>query len=282
MQRSLSLFAATVALALAAAPQSQADPFQYSYNWTASPVSISAGTGVVSFTPNDGGTTTNETDTVATNISVFSAAVSGNPDVISTPVAGSNYMLAVTISDGIVGDATGTISFTGLLQGRLTHDSSNLSNAITGVTDENGAHPGQTLGVTTVGGQRFDVSYDGFAAPGPEAQHNQGAISFYIGFEAEIAFEEHAAAAPSAPEPSSMVLGCLGLSFLGGAVYRVRGRKAAVQNAASRLFLSQSLGIAGQAMFRPDAIHLPQHFLDHIHVNAHIAIFHPKSPDVDR
>jgi len=226
MKRSLSLFATTVALAFAATPQSQADPFQYSYNWTASPVGVTAGTGGVTLTDENPVTTTVETDTAATNITVFSAASSSSPDVIPTPAGGSNYTLAVTISDGIVGDAPGTISFSGLLQGQLTHDSSTLTNIITGVTDENGTRSGQTFGVTTVGDQKYVASYDGFAAPGPEAQHNQGAISFHIGI------PPHIVGSPTAPEPSSMMLGCLGLTFLGGVVYRARRRKADLLKAA--------------------------------------------------
>ena len=40
------------------------------------------------------------------------------------------------------------------------------------------------------------------------------------------------AAAGTAPEPSSMVLGCLGLTFLGGVVFRARRRKAELLKAA--------------------------------------------------
>jgi hypothetical protein len=53
MRRSHSL-ATTIVLALAAAAPSQADPFQYSYNWTASPV-VADGSGGVSFISGDGG-----------------------------------------------------------------------------------------------------------------------------------------------------------------------------------------------------------------------------------
>jgi len=218
MKRSLSLMVTAVALALAAATQSQADPYHYSYNWTASPIDISAGTGGVSLTSNDSGTTTQETDVPAANITVFSAAPSTSPDVIPTPAGGSNSSLTVTLTDSN-GTGAGTITFTGLLLGKLTHDSSNLTNAVTGVTDETGTHPGQTFGFTIVDGTMYVVSYDGFAAPGPEAQHNQGAISFHIAFGPALA-------GLTAPEPSSLLLGCLGLTFLGGVVYRVRRRKA--------------------------------------------------------
>jgi hypothetical protein len=221
MKRSVSLFATTVALALAATTRSQADPYHYSYNWTTAPIDISAvaGAGGVSLTSAGGGTSTQQTDVPAANITVFSAAPTSSPDIIPTPASGINYTLAVTLTDSN-GTGSGVVTFTGLLLGKLTHDSSNLTNAITGVTDETGTHPGRTFGVAAVDGTYYVVSYNGFAAPGPEAQHNQGAISFHISF--EPGFND----GPASPEPSSMVLGCLGLMFLGGVAYRARHRKA--------------------------------------------------------
>ena len=192
MKRSLALFAATVLLVFAAAAPAKAD-FSYTYNWSASPIAIAAGTGGVTMTDENAVTTTVETDTAATNITVFSEAPSSSPDIIPTPAGGHNYTLTVTLTDSN-GSGSGTITFTGLLLGKLTHDTSNLTNAITGVTDETGSHPGQTFGFAAVDGDGYVVSYDGFAAPGPEAQHNQGAISFHI------AIVPYIGDGPSAPD----------------------------------------------------------------------------------
>jgi hypothetical protein len=227
MKRSLSLFAAALALALAATTQSQADPFSYSYNWSASPIAIGAGTGGVTLTNGAPITTSQETDTAATNITVFSAAPTASPDVIPTPAGGSNYSLSVVLTDN-AGTGSGTVSFTGLLLGQLTHDSSNLTNSIVSSTDDSGTHAGQTFGSVTFDNTKYTVSYSGFAAPGPEAQHNVGSISFHISFAGVIGSPPP----PTAPEPSSMVLGCLGLSFLGGVVLRARRRKAGLLKAA--------------------------------------------------
>jgi hypothetical protein len=224
MKRSLSLFAAAFALALTATAQSQADPSSFTYDWTATPIAISAGTGGVTLTNEAAVTTTHETDTAASNITVFSAAPSTAPDVIPTPAGGSNYSLAVMITDSN-GTGHGTVSFTGLLLGQLTHDSSNLTNSIVSATDDTGTHAGQNFGVVTVDGTQYTVSYNGFAAPGPEAQHNVGSISFHITPSVAIG-------GGTAPEPSSMVLGCLGLTFLGGVVFRARRRKAELLKAA--------------------------------------------------
>jgi hypothetical protein len=226
MKRSLSLFAAALAMALTATAQSQANPFSYSYNWSASPIAIAAGTGGITLTDESPVTTTQETDTAASNITVFSAAPTTSPDVIPTPAGGSNYSLTVKLTDS-EGTGSGTISFTGLMLGQLTHDSSNLTNTITGATDGSGTHAGQTFGSVTFDGITYTVSYNGFAAPGPEAQHNVGSLSFHIGF----AVASGGGPSPS-PEPSSMVLGCLGLSFLGGVVLRARRRKAELLKAA--------------------------------------------------
>jgi hypothetical protein len=224
MKRSLSLFAAALALALTATAQSQAD-FSYTYNWAAAPIAIGAGTGGVTLTDENAVTTTLPTDTAASNITVFSAAPSTAPDVIPMPVGGSNYTLAVALTDSN-GTGTGTVTFTGLLLGQLTHDSSNLINSITGATDDTGTHAGQTFGMTTFDGTTYTVSYNGFAAPGPEAQHNVGSLSFHIDFAPATS------GGNQSPEPSSMVLGCLGLSFLGGVVFRARRRKAGLLKAA--------------------------------------------------
>jgi len=227
MKRSLSLFTAALALALTATTQSQATPFSYTYNWAASPIAIPAGTGGVTLTNGTPITTSLETDTAATNLTVFSAAATGSPDVIvPPPPGGSNYSLAVTLTDS-AGAGTGTITFTGLLLGQLTHDSSTLTNSITSSTDDTGTHAGQTFGSVTFDGTQYTVSYNGFAAPGPEAQHNVGSLSFHISFAPAIG----GGPSPS-PEPSSMVLGCLGLSFLGGVVLRARRRKAELLKAA--------------------------------------------------
>jgi hypothetical protein len=223
MKRSLSLFAAALGLALAATAPSQASQLSYTYNWSASPIAIAAGTGGITLTDENAVTTTLPTDTAASNITVFSAAPTASPDVIPTPAGGSNYSLSVKLADNGGAD-TRTISFTGLLLGQLTHDSSNLTNTITSATDDSGTHVGANSGSVTFDGTKYTVSYNGFAAPGPEAQHNVGSISFHIALPPHIV--------GNAPEPSSMVLGCLGLSFLGGVVLRARRRKAGLLKAA--------------------------------------------------
>jgi hypothetical protein len=228
MKRSLSLFAAALGLALAATAPSQASQLSYTYNWSASPIAIAAGTGGITLTDENAVTTTLPTDTAASNITVFSAAPTASPDVIPTPAGGSNYSLSVKLADNGGAD-TRTISFTGLLLGQLTHDSSNLTNTITSATDDSGTHVGANSGSVTFDGTKYTVSYNGFAAPGPEAQHNVGSISFHISFQSAIG---GGSGNGQAPEPSSMVLGCLGLSFLGGVVLRARRRKAGLLKAA--------------------------------------------------
>jgi hypothetical protein len=77
--------------------------------------------------------------------------------------------------------------------------------------------------VIDVDGTQFTVSYKDFTEP---TLDNAGAISFHIAADAQVA------GGPTAPEPSSIVLGCLGLPFFGCVVYRARRRKADLLNAA--------------------------------------------------
>lgn len=226
MKRFLALFAAAIALVLTATAQSQADPFSYTYDWSATPIAIAAGTGGITLTNESSVTSTIETDTAASNVTVFSAAPTSSPDVVPTPASGSNYALSVVLTDSN-GSGTGTITFTGDLQGQLTHDSSNLTNTITGVTDGSGTHVGQTFGTVTFDGNQYTVSYNGFAAPGPEAAHNVGSLSFHIAYAAVTG-----GGPGTAPEPSGMVLGCLGLLVVGGVVFRARRRQAGLLKAA--------------------------------------------------
>ena len=237
MKCSLCLFATTVALALAASTPSQADPFQYSYNWTVDTNLIGASQrGGVVLTSNGGGTTNVTIDTAAANVTWFSSATSSNPEALAPPPPsgprspygtgfpsgpGNNYLLTVTVGDGVVGDPTGTITFGGFIGGSLTHDSANLGNTIIGVSDGTGSHWRQTFGVIDVDGTQFTVSYNGFTNP---TLANPGAISFHIEADPQVA------GGPTAPEPSSMVLCCLGLMVLGGVAYRVRQRKAEFLN----------------------------------------------------
>lgn len=234
MRRSLSLFAAALALSLAAAAQSQADT-TYFYNWNRSPFSLptaqqadntQAGTGGVNLIDLNTNAVQAEGDTgnPAADVQVISSATSANKDVFTASGAtNGKYTLTLTLwaQDPVLHPSTpsGTVSFAGQLSGNVTALSSNLFNSILSSTDGTGTHAGQTWAQVQVGDKLFTITYSGFAEPGPSTEHSYGAISFHISV-------APATDGGKAPEPTSMVLGFLGLSCLGGVAWRARRRNA--------------------------------------------------------
>jgi hypothetical protein len=132
-------------------------------------------------------------DIVLVNLSAFSTASPSQPDVF----AGAGYRLTLTLTEA-TSNKSGTLTSTGFFDGTLSASSSNLSNTFTGATT-------QTL---VLGDNTYEVTIGPFAPPGPPTSGLFGAIS------AHVRVENHA------PEPSSLVLGGLGLSFLGLASWR--------------------------------------------------------------
>jgi hypothetical protein len=232
MRRSLSLIAAALALSLAAATQSQADT-TYFYNWTRTPFALPTaqqtnnalpGTGGINLIDLNSAAVQAEGDTgnPAADVQVISTATSANKDVLTASGASNGkYTLTLTLyaQDPVLhpGTASGTVSFGGQLSGNVTALSSNLFNSILSSTDGTGTHAGQTFAQVQVGSSLFTITYSGFAEPGPSDEHSYGAISFHISVAPAISSKS--------PEPTSMVLGFLGLSCLGGVAWRARRRK---------------------------------------------------------
>jgi hypothetical protein len=262
MKRFFPPFAAALALALAAAAPSQADTIVW-YNWTNTPAQIpfvpqfpqspgQLGTGGVNLQDLD-------TNAIPADTTIGTGAPAVNLQVISTaqgvsktwpqgvdmiPTNGGNYTLTLKLyaqdPSKVKGQTPVTVSFTGMLQGTATALTAKLTNAITSATDWNGTvhhytlvggqnTPGQVFAMAMVGGKPVMISYDpthGFAESGNPEEHAFGAISFDIG-------GSPGTVGNPTPEPSSMVLGCLGLSFVGGVVWRARRRKLAALKAAA-------------------------------------------------
>ena len=238
MKRSLVL-AAALATTLAAAAQSRADTMFW-YNWTRNPFSIGfvqqtdqtkAGTGGVNLIDLNSkaveADATLGTGNPAADIQVISTADNANPDVIKT--GGGQYTLTLTINNNTVvggvdtpGPLSGSVTFQGQLfsTGGTTALAANLGNKILSSTDSTGTHVGQTFATLTVGDETYTISYSGFAEPGNSGDQTFGAISFHIS-----GAPATSGGGGKSPEPSSMVLGCLGLTVLGGVVWRARRRK---------------------------------------------------------
>ena len=244
MKRIIASLAAAVALTLAAAPPSRADSMVFWYDWSRSPVSIptvqeknpgQAGTGGINLLDLNSGAVQaqGETGAPAADVQVISSATSANKDII--PVGGGKYTLTLTLNDqgpnpNTPGPDKGTVSFQGQLQGNVTAASSNLTNTILSATYGGKTHMGQNWAQVQVGNTMYTVTYSGFAEPGPSTDQTFGAISFHITNAASVGGGGQPP--PPAPEPSGVVLGCLGLTCLGGVAWRVRRRRAVALAAA--------------------------------------------------
>jgi hypothetical protein len=209
MKCSRLLFASALAVLFLAGTSARADFIDWSYNWERNPVSVAsggAGTGGVSFTDEPTKMATGNSDVVATNVRVFSSATAANPDVLP---AGSNYTLSLTLTDKASG-ATGTLNFGGTLSGTFSASNANVGNTFTGPLS-------QTL---TLGNNTYTVTIGPYSPPGPPSASNAGSIAAHVDVNGGTIGNTQT------PEPTTMVLGCLGLSFLGAAGWRKR--KAAV------------------------------------------------------
>jgi hypothetical protein len=185
----------------------RADFIDWSYNWERNPVSVAsggAGTGGVSFTDEPTKMATGSSDVVATNIRVFSSATAQNPDVLP---AGSTYTLKLTLTDKASG-ASSTLSFGGTLSGTFSASNANVTNQFTGELSQ----------TVTLGANQYTVSIGPYSPPGPPSASNAGSIAAHV----DVQPASNEINNGSAPEPSTIVLGFLGLTTLGGAAWRKR------------------------------------------------------------
>jgi hypothetical protein len=206
MKRFLHLFACSAVLLVAGA-NARADKVPWTYSWQRDPISIAAdapGSGGVSLTsealPKQAA---GSSDIVATNLRIFSSSTADNPDKLST---NGFFKLTLTITDNTSGDS-GTATFSGKLSGTFSAGSSN----ITAVFDS------PTAQILNLGKQDYAITIGPYSPPGPPSASNAGSIAAHVDLK-----DGGGIITNDAPEPSSIVLGCLGLTFLGGAAGRKR------------------------------------------------------------
>jgi hypothetical protein len=214
MKRSLTAHAAALALLLvvgagARADQISPDQVQWTYNFTpGAPAVLADGnpSAGVTFTNEPTKTATGSSDVVATNLRVFSAASAQAPDVLSSNGA---YSLALTLTSVQNGQTfTQSFTFFGKLAGTFSADNSNVTNVF------------NTLGVhtLTLGAYSFAVQLVAYTPPGPPDQSNAGSISAHV----TVSTPNGGGGPQNSPEPSTILLSSLGLTFLGGAAWRKR------------------------------------------------------------
>jgi hypothetical protein len=218
MKRFLTAPVAALAVLLLVAAGAHADPaITWSYNWA--PQAGPSGSAVLADGNNAAGVTfTNDqqkfshsfsTDIVATNLKVFSTADDGTPDKITG--SNGNYSLSLTL--GLSGtQQTATLTFTGQLGGTFSATSANVTNTWM----DAGAGVEKTATLTNADGTyKFHVTLGNYSPPGPplgDGDSLKGAMTAHVTI-------EHITPT-GVPEPSTILLSGMGLTFFGGAALR--------------------------------------------------------------
>jgi hypothetical protein len=222
MKRSTLLLTAAIALLVSLGHSARADQIAWTYSWQRDPVSIAAdtpGTGGVSLTneslpKNAAG----NSDIVATNLRAFSSALPDAPDKL---VTGGAYTLSLTLTDSASG-SSGTLTFTGKLSGTFSASNANITNVFDSPTTQS----------LKLGDNTYNVVIGPYSPPGPPSATNAGSIAAHVTVNGGVTNggggdnggggNNGGGTVQDVPEPSTMLLAGLGLSFLGGAAWRKR------------------------------------------------------------
>jgi len=148
-------------------------------------------------------------DIVASNLKVFSLSSALTPDTLSGNGAYTMFLALTSTQDGKTFDHT--FEFHGKLAGSFSEKNATVANVFDPATKK------QTF---TLGGFDFTVEMLYYTPPGPPEQGNVGSIGAHVTV---------ANPGPSSltPEPSSLLMAGLGLSFFGGAAWRKKRRQRA-------------------------------------------------------
>jgi hypothetical protein len=228
MRHAAALFLAAIVGLLVPAVSARAEFIPWEYKWTHTPAVIQAdapGTSTIKLTDvsrqgSPPGTlihAAGDTDMVATDISVVSTAPRSNPDTFSP----TKYTLTLTILDDNSGQS-GTLQFTGELYGTASALSAHIRNTFTG--DQTQQLP--------LGNNLYTVTIGPFDKPGPPESDNPGAIS--------ASANVTVTTIQKTPEPSTLLLACVGLPFAGYGLWRRRRRQPAAA-ASPNLAISETV-----------------------------------------
>jgi len=219
MKRLLTAHASALAVLLAVGAGAQATPLPpssvaWTYNWSPGAPAVTAdgnpGAGI-SFTNEPTKSAVGSSDIVATNLRNFSTSTAAAPDMLSANGAYS-LTLTLTTSDATTGDPVSTtMKFTGKLTGPFSAENSFVGNVFNS----------PTLISKNLGGYTFTVEMIAYTPPGPPDQSNAGSISAHVTVSAINPSEN-----PDTPEPCTLLLSGLGMTFLGGVAWRKRRRVA--------------------------------------------------------
>ena len=213
MKRSLTTLScgALVALLLSGA-SARAAFIEWTYNWSPSTSKVFAGstgtTSGVSLSNEPQGTAAGSSDIVATNIDAFSDAPRDAPEIFGDR---GDFSLKLHLTDKASG-VSADLTFGGKFTGPISSESADIDLSYT--TPE-------TL-LVTLGDNEYEVKIGPYSPPGPPGSTNSGSIAAHV--------SARPASIEEAPEPSTMMLSCLGLSIVGYASWR-RKRKVALAGA---------------------------------------------------
>jgi hypothetical protein len=206
MTRAQRLCLLGVAIVLVgSAATANAAPIKWGYDWSAPPGFVTAGAGKVTLSNEKYNNAAGGSHVVATQLQVFSTAHPLTPDAFSA--SGGGYTLTINLKD-IESGETGSLTFTGKLQGKISQFSANVTN-----TFSSPAAQSILLGYTS-----FVVTMSSYTPPGPPDQLNYGSIGALV----EVSSLKPA---ERTPEPSTMALAGIGAGIAGLSAWR-RRRKA--------------------------------------------------------
>lgn len=222
MKRSLLAIASAVGLLCLGGTPAWASPtstpdVQWTYNFTPNQPFVSGSQGgSVSFTSEPTKSATNTSDVVVTNLKVSSTASADSPESISG--SSGAWTVGLKLTDSASG-ASDNMSFSGQLSGSFSASNSNISDAFTPST--------QSYTWKAPNGNQYKVTLKGYTPPGPPSQTNLGSISAYVQVTPGDGTISGGGGGGTTPEPSTLVLSCLGLGFVGLASWRKRRRSLA-------------------------------------------------------
>jgi hypothetical protein len=211
-----TLISTVLALAVIGVGSARADFVPWSYNWEPSSLTIhagGAGTGGLSFTDEPLKHADGTSDVVVTNIRAFSSATRGIPDVINhIPMTFKLFL------EDEASKATATLSFSGFFNGTISATSANVAFVATA----------PLFRTVKLGANTFTINLGNYSPPGPPDASNAGSLSANVavneishgGGGGGIGGSGGGSGGGRAPEPSTLLLSCLGLSGIGLAGWR--------------------------------------------------------------
>ncbi len=232
MKRSLLLFASSAGLLFLAGGWATAGPVNWTYSFSPSQAILPAdnNSGSVAFSQSSG-TAQNSSNVIVSNLSLSSTALPSSPN---TFVNSGAYQVGLTITDQNNGQTSPTIFLTGKLgitdltdptksQNTFSQSNANVGNTFSGIgTDP--SNPQSSYTWTASNGDKFTLSSGllSYTAPGPPIPPSPGSPSPVGSIGAYINVTGGTGTVSSTPEPSTLVLSCLGLAFAGVTSWRER------------------------------------------------------------